>query len=422
MARTAQNITKTTALSAALAPPAKGGAVTRRGGTHSLQIRAYEKALFDEMTLREIARKHMAEQARLEKIVTMSREKRYEAAKTQIAWYEDYKAYAGLDNAEKAARTECGRDFTNLVNMSSDDIRTSPRGDDRVRDDLIRLKGTPKAMWDDEDWRCAKSFVHMIKACLGYNVEAETFGHSRLIESQKAVTIAEGTNTFLEIEKGLTAFESITSTYGRDYADLLKHQGVDLSLYSRVIKIVPSVERIDLQHQLVTLDALRASWKFFEKYGNIDIEHLTRMSLSESEAKKRIVAAGFPYDPNVGRVFWEIGRPIPNSFNTADCSFLAYIYEDKPSNKSAANWYWSTVTERNPPTPWKASIGGFIQSPVPTILQNNDEVLGVKRLQLVGVVKKWNWNNCTQTLSPVNFHVPPTEVIKNASTEGTNHE
>lgn len=413
MARTAQNITKTTALSAALTPPFTGGAVTRRGATHNLQIQAYEKALI-------IEKKLNAEKARLEKITVMSREKRYEAAKAQIAWYENYKAYAGLDDAEKAARTKCGRDFTNLINMSSDAI-TALQSFSAPKDVMLKLKGTPKSHWDDEDWHYAKSFVSMVKACLQHGLPTEPYGHSRLIESQKAVTIAEGTNTFFEIEKGLAAFESITATYGQDYADLLKNQGVDLSPYSRVIKIIPSVERVDLQHQIVTLDALRASWKFFEKYGNIDIEHLTRMSLSETEAKKRIVTAGFPYDPNVGRVFWEIGRPVPNSFNTADCSFLAYIYEDKPSNKSAANWYWSTVTERKPPTPWKASIGGFIQSPVPTILQNNDEVLGVNRLQLVGVVKKWNWNNCTQTLSPVNFHVPPTEVIKNA-TEGNNHE
>jgi hypothetical protein len=421
MARTAQNITKTAALSAALSPPSKGGAVTRRGITHSLQIQAYEKALFVEQELRELGRKYLAEQERLNKITTMSRAKKYEAAKAQIAWFENYKSYAGLSDEEKIARTECGKAFSSLVNMSSETINALQSWC-VPKETMSKLKGTPKSMWDDEDWRYAKSFVRMIQTCLKNNLPTESFGHSRLIESQKAVTIAEGTNTFLEIEKGLAAFESITSTYGQDYTDLLKNQGVDLSPYSRVIKIVPSVERIDLQHQLVTLDALRASWKFFEKYGNVDIEHLTRMSLSESEAKKRIVAAGFPYDPNVGRVFWEIGRPIPNSFNTADCSFLAYIYEDKASNKSAANWYWSTVTERYPPTPWKASIGGFIQSPVPTILQNNDEVLGVKRLQLVGVVKKWSWNNCTQTLSPVNFHVPPTEIIKNTSTEGNNDE
>jgi hypothetical protein len=175
--------------------------------------------------------------------------------------------------------------------------------------------------------------------------------------------------------------------------------------YKRIIHIVPSVEGVDLGHQVTDLDCLRESWPMYEQYGNVDLEHLCRPRMDEAAAKKRIQGMGMPYNPRYGKTFYHIGGPIPGSFDEKDCSFDAFIHEGMSDDESAANMVWRSF-HANPPYRWKASIAGFAQKPVAAIVNNKDAVLGVDRRQLVTVIKRFEWDGTALTLKPMNHLVP----------------
>lgn len=267
----------------------------------------------------------------------------------------------------------------------------------RGESDLARLRGTPKRFWDEEDWGIAEKALAAIHA------------GEKSLSAQQTLSVEFDVTPVLpgDIEKSLVAERP-------DYLSTLLESGVDLWKYRRIIRVTPTALRPDLVHQVLQLDALREGWSYFEGNGNLDIEHLSKQGHAEGEGAKRIRRAGFPYDPKVGKVFYEIGRPIPKTFDPSDCSFLAFVYEDKADNASAANWFWSTIVDRSPATPWKASVGGFTQAPVPAIIHNRDERTNTDQTQLVGVIKKWLWNNTALTLEPVNHHVPPIDLVRNA--------
>lgn len=304
-----------------------------------------------------------------------------------------------------------GREWDELVTLPGAAItRAAPT--ERSRE-LARLRGTPKCCWTGDDWELAGETVRAIRGvldaggalhdeagrptgrhrallALGHDpgqVEAREF--ERLIPVMKAMPFAPGS-----ADDGLLAHMTE------------RHGGVPEG-HGRLLHIVPTVEGVDIQHQVMTLDALRESWPYYSTCGNIDLEHLSKQGHPEGEGRKRILRAGFPYHPAVGKVFYEVGRPIPGTFDPEDCSFLARVYEDKPDADSAANWYWSTARSR----PWRASVGGFASTPVPAIVHNRDPRLNLDRTQLVGVVKTWRWNNVALTLEAVNHHVPPVNAL-----------
>ncbi len=193
---------------------------------------------------------------------------------------------------------------------------------------------------------------------------------------------------------------------------LLKNE-VDLSKYPRIIRIVPNTGKTDLQNQALILDQLRVGWgETYERWGNVDINHMASPTRTEEKAKKKILDEGYEWTAK-GKTFLEIGRPIPKTFDPLDCSFLVYIYHDRNDDDSLCNWFWKTLTEYDPPRVWKASVGMMSMPATPGMIQ---ETIGDRTTTLaVGMIERAAWYGISMTELPVDSFVPPVDVIKNTA-------
>jgi hypothetical protein len=219
--------------------------------------------------------------------------------------------------------------------------------------------------------------------------------------------------TPIMFEKGVAHLESVYQQFGERTANILRDNRVDLSPYKRVIRIVPSVDKVDLQNQKVALDFLRSQWGFYADYGNVDLDHAAAPYKSEEDAKAFMERQGYSYDANAGKAYMELGRPIVGTFDPSDCSFLAYIYAagEDGTVHPLAEWWWSTL-HTNPPRRWRASVGLMAVPPTQVVADGSDERLGISRKIITEEIREGRWFNTAMTPYPVHSHVPGIEVVK----------
>lgn len=156
----------------------------------------------------------------------------------------------------------------------------------------------------------------------------------------------------------------------------------------RVLWIEPSNEEVDIEQERVLQQALLASAEHYLKHGNVDIEHLTIYGWRYPHLVR---AAGYSSPREL-----EIGRPVEVREHDGRVLVKARIYSG-PTAK-AANWFWSTITEFDPPMLWYPSIGGTR----PVRECRPDGVCDVVGLE---------WTNIGLSQLPKNRHVPPVSTV-----------
>ena len=410
------------------------------------------------------AAKKAGRTAREKALQDLRLEQRRAAVESYKAWAVREKAVDELD----ARQQKIAGNWDRLVNMSGSSVMAYAAsglgkksglsrgeagkqgitsGRERPRQ-IARLKGMPKSKWTDADWSIAARVTSFISRMLGAKgpmyddkgrptrklMSLKIWGHSVKaitdgIEVERAIKPLiedmQMSMTPVTFEKAIAPLETIYRQFGDELANILRDNKVDLSKYKRVLKITPSIEKADLQQQIIALDALRKSWDFYAAYGNVDLNHQASPTRDEAKAKEKMIASGYPYHPTVGKMAMEVGRPIPGTFNTKDCSFLAYIYcDDEPQPEErlkaareekklnlepAYEFFWKSIKAGRV---WKASVGGMATAPRPAVIQQVDERLGINQKAVVGLLSDYVWHNTACCEFPVQSWVPPMEIVK----------
>jgi hypothetical protein len=151
----------------------------------------------------------------------------------------------------------------------------------------------------------------------------------------------------------------------------------------RFIYMEVSNEHVDAQGERVLTEALQATAGSFEKFGNIDIDHITLTG----------ARAGIP-----DYLLYEVGRPIKVKIDGARTFVKAQLYQGDTPVATQANLVWDSLTKLNPPARWYPSVGG-------SVLEKSVEI-DPKTQARISVVKRVRWTNVALSRTPVNQDVP----------------
>lgn len=155
----------------------------------------------------------------------------------------------------------------------------------------------------------------------------------------------------------------------------------------RFIYCEPSQETTDMEGERVLRKALADSQDYFLQKGNLDIDHLTLVGYQKGMVNPRI---------------YEIGRPVEVKID--DRVFVkGRIYQGPDQVNEQANFFWTTITETQPPMPWFPSVGGHVRHATAIVPQG--ESAPVKSIEKV------YWNNIGFSREPVNLTVPGVSLI-----------
>jgi len=149
----------------------------------------------------------------------------------------------------------------------------------------------------------------------------------------------------------------------------------------RFVYMEASSEGRDQQGEVIIAKALSESSDFFLRYGNVDIDHYTkigpRLGIQDSSS-------------------YEIGLPKEVRRDGSQTFVKAEIYQGDGQAAIKANQFWSSLTDINPPARWYPSVGG-------SALEKSVEVDadGIRK----AVIKKLRWFNIGMSKTPVNQHV-----------------
>lgn len=150
----------------------------------------------------------------------------------------------------------------------------------------------------------------------------------------------------------------------------------------RFVYFEASNEGLDQQGEVIVAKALRESSDYFLRYGNLDLDHVTKIGPK----------LGIPDYQT-----YEIGQPreVRQDGNTTFAK--GEIYQGEGQMAEKANMFWDSLTKLNPPARWYPSVGG--QSLAKAI-----EVDPTTKNRKV-VIKKLRWSNLGFSRTPVNQHV-----------------
>ena len=162
----------------------------------------------------------------------------------------------------------------------------------------------------------------------------------------------------------------------------------------RFIYMEASNEVRDLQDEMVLQKALTDSAEYFLRFGNIDIDHYTKIGVPNPQK-------GYIGIPNFE--LYEIGRPIDVRADGKSTFVKALINSGSGIAAEKANSFWSSITELNPPKRWYPSVGGSVLEKSIAI----DE----KTSEKYSVITKVRWNNVGFSLQPVNQTVQEVSTI-----------
>lgn len=175
----------------------------------------------------------------------------------------------------------------------------------------------------------------------------------------------------------------------------------------RFIFTEPSNERWDTDDERVRQRALAASAEDFLRFGNLDLNHLTLFGwklkidnphLYEIGTPLEVIADGkrFIVDRVNGerRIRVETGGQYANK----PVMVKGEIYRGTGIAAAKANFFWSSLTEQDPPQDWYPSVGGTKPTKIP---------VGSSRKEIVAV----NWRNIGFAKEPVNHHVSPLTLL-----------
>lgn len=149
----------------------------------------------------------------------------------------------------------------------------------------------------------------------------------------------------------------------------------------RFVYLEASSEGRDQQGEVIVAKALEDSRDYFLRYGNVDIEHFTKIG----------PRLGIPDSAN-----YEIGLPKEVRRSGSQTFVKAEIYQGDGPAAEKANQFWSSVTDLNPPARWYPSVGGSSLEKAVEVDAN-----GIRK----AIIKKLRWFNIGMSKTPVNQHV-----------------
>lgn len=151
----------------------------------------------------------------------------------------------------------------------------------------------------------------------------------------------------------------------------------------RFIFMEVSNESVDASGERVLAKALQDSVSEYERFGNVDIDHISIIGAK----------AGIP-----DYLLYEIGRPVQAVVDGKRSFVKAQIYQGDTPVARHANTVWDSLTKLNPPGRWYPSVGG-------TVLEKSYEVDPDSQAR-IGVVKRVRWTNVALSRTPVNQALP----------------
>ena len=150
----------------------------------------------------------------------------------------------------------------------------------------------------------------------------------------------------------------------------------------RICYLEASNEGLDQQAEVVAAKALADSAGYFLRYGNIDIDHYTMIGAK----------AGIP-----DYALYEIGQPLDVVQRGGTTFVKSRIYAGDGPAAERANYFWSSLTDINPPARWYPSVGG-------AVLEKAIEIDPASQVRKA-IVKRVRWSNIGMSKTPVNQHV-----------------
>lgn len=156
----------------------------------------------------------------------------------------------------------------------------------------------------------------------------------------------------------------------------------------RFVYLEVSNENIDATGERVLASALQEGAKDYERFGNVDIDHLTvvgsRMGIKDY-------------------LLYEVGRPLAVRINGKHTYVKAQLYQGDTEVARQANLVWDSLTKISPPARWYPSVGG-------AVLEKGfdlDPQTGAR----IAVVKKVRWTNTALSRTPVNQTLPTAATV-----------
>jgi len=137
-----------------------------------------------------------------------------------------------------------------------------------------------------------------------------------------------------------------------------------------------------VQGEVVAAKALSDSADYYLRYGNVDIDHYTRIG----------ARLGIPDYQN-----YEIGQPRDVQQRGKATFVKAEIYNGDGPAAAKANMLWGSLTAITPAARWYPSVGG-------SVLEKTVEI-DAKTKEPRTIVTKVRWNNIGLSKTPVNQHV-----------------
>lgn len=156
----------------------------------------------------------------------------------------------------------------------------------------------------------------------------------------------------------------------------------------RYVYVEASNESVDQQGEIVLCKALENSMEYFQRFGNLDLEHYTQIG----------ARAGIPNHES-----YEIGTPVDVRIQKSETFVKGEIYQGAGKMAEKANLFWSSLTEINPPKRWYTSVGG-------AVLEKSIQIdPGTK--SRVPVIERVRWSNLAFSATPVNANLRPASTV-----------
>jgi hypothetical protein len=156
----------------------------------------------------------------------------------------------------------------------------------------------------------------------------------------------------------------------------------------RYVYMEASNEGLDVQGEVVAAKALAESADYYLKYGNLDLDHYTRIGA-------RLAIPDY--------TFYEVGQPRDVGQRGRSTFVKAEVYQGEGQAADKANMLWQSMTAVRPPLRWYPSVGG-------AVLGKSDEI-DPDTLARKTIITATRWNNIGLSKTPVNQHVRDCAVI-----------
>lgn len=160
----------------------------------------------------------------------------------------------------------------------------------------------------------------------------------------------------------------------------------------RYLFLEASNEGRDQQAEVVMAKALADSASFYQRYGNLDLDHFTQIGAK----------LGIPDYPT-----YEIGRPVEVKQSGAatfvKCELFRPVAGEALSPMvEKANMVWDSLTKIRPAQRWYPSVGGAVLHKSIGVNASGERTV---------LIDKVRWTNIGLSKTPVNQHVPEGSVI-----------